>query len=175
MKYGQFRDSEFLWDNDEQKLFRKLIEPNCKNHHFNNEEFKEVTLKPQKSHCGKGKEYFLFRINRNTYKLHRLVYYLYNQDWNIYDSSMNNFIDHRDGNGLNNRIENLNLVTNQQNTQNRKNAKGYYKEGNRIMANFMKDGKQIRKSFNINKYGYEKALELAKAWREENTKHYYKG
>ena len=165
MIYGQFRDSEFLWDNDEQKLFRKLIKTS--------REFREVTYKPKKT--DNGGPYIQFKINYKNYYLHRLVYYLYNQDWNIYDSSMNNFIDHRDGNGLNNRIENLNLVTNQQNTQNRKNAKGYYKEGNRIMANFMKDGKQIRKAFNINEYGYDKAVELAKAWREENTKHYYKG
>jgi hypothetical protein len=69
------------------------------------------------------------------------------------------------------------VVDNSQNQQNKKNTKGYRfdKNINCFRAYYKKDGKQISKSFSINKYGYDKALELAKQWREENTKDYYKG
>jgi hypothetical protein len=55
---------------------------------------------------------------------HRLVYYAHNQSWNIFDSSMNNMIDHINGNRSDNHIENLRKVTHQQNMWNSK-AKGY--------------------------------------------------
>jgi hypothetical protein len=176
MEYGIFEGSEWLWDNNEQKLYRKLIEYNCKHRYYNHEEFKEVNLKPHKVRC--DKYYYEFRICHKIYKLHRLVYYLHNPYWDICDNSSNNIIDHKDGNGLNNSIENLNLVTHQQNNQNRKNTKGYYIHKNYkiVRAYYYKDGKQISKSFNIKKYGYDKALELAKQWREEKVNEfYYKG
>jgi hypothetical protein len=170
MKYGIFRDSEFLWDNEEQKLYRKLINTSG--------EFKELMCKPKKGNWGKGKPYIRFRINKKDYYLHRLIYYLYNPDFDIYDSSINNVIDHKDSNTLNNSIENLNVVSQKQNCQHRKNVKGFWieKKKNRIHAYYRnKDGKQITKYFSIKKYGYDKALELAKQFREENTKDYYKG
>ena len=171
MKYGLFMDSEFLWDNEEQKLYRKLIEPNPDNKFYNHEEFKEVICRPTKGHS-----YINLKINNKMYLLHRLVYYLYNPDFDIYDSSMNNVIDHKDWNTLNNSIENLNCVTNKQNQQHRKNVKGFYIQKYSIRAHYYnKDGKLIRKSFSINKYGYGKAVELAKEWRKLNTTHYYKG
>jgi len=63
-------------------------------------------------------------INKKYY-LHRIVYYIHNPDWNIHDNCINNSIDHIDRNPLNNTIENLRVVTHQQNHFNR-NAKGYY-------------------------------------------------
>ena len=63
-------------------------------------------------------------INKKNFQLHRIVYYIHNPDWNIYDGSSNNSIDHIDRNPLNNSIENLRVVTNQQNGFNT-NAKGY--------------------------------------------------
>jgi len=170
MIYGVFRDSEFLWNDSEQKLYRKLIEPNRDNNFYNHEEFIEVKCKPLKNY-----PYIHIRINRKSYQLHRLVYLLYNPNFDIDDSSTNNSIDHRDNNKLNNSIENLNLVNHTQNGQNRKNVKGFRIRKNRIEAYYNKDGKQIKKSFGIKNYGYEKALQLAQEWRNLNTAHYYKG
>ena len=62
-------------------------------------------------------------LNKNRkFKLHRIIYWLHNPDWDIFDSSMGNFIDHIDQNKLNNDITNLRVVTNQ---QNRFNVSGY--------------------------------------------------
>jgi len=71
-------------------------------------------------------EYFRFLNKKKRYeiKMHRLIYWLHNPDWDIFDSSKDNLIDHIDGNPKNNNIENLRVVTNQQNCFNRKKAKG---------------------------------------------------
>tara|TARA_R110002012_G_C11301984_1_gene573460 strand:- start:64 stop:528 length:465 start_codon:yes stop_codon:yes gene_type:complete len=55
---------------------------------------------------------------------HRLIYKLYNPEWNINDGSKNNHIDHIDRNKLNNNIENLRVVTIKHNQWNR-DVKGY--------------------------------------------------
>ena len=68
--------------------------------------------------------YKLIYVAKKRYRLHRINYYAHNQTWNIHDSSMDNFIDHKDINITNNNIENLRVVTNQQNHFNR-NCKGY--------------------------------------------------
>ena len=59
-------------------------------------------------------------------KVHRLVYLAYNPDFDIWDSGKENIIDHRDGSPSNNKIENLQNITQQQNTFNNHTAKGYY-------------------------------------------------
>jgi hypothetical protein len=61
---------------------------------------------------------------RRNVLVHRLVYYAYNPDFDIWDRSPNNVIDHRDRNRSNNKIGNLQQVTNQQNQFNRE-VKGY--------------------------------------------------
>jgi len=53
------------------------------------------------------------------YLLHRLVYFFHNSDWNIHDSCRDNSIDHRNGNKLDNRVENLQNVNHSQNNQNK--------------------------------------------------------
>ena len=75
-----------------------------------------------------GYKYFEIRVSNKRYTilLHRLIYWLHNPDWDILDSSIkNNSIDHIDGNPLNNNIENLRVVTNQENHFNETRAKGY--------------------------------------------------
>jgi hypothetical protein len=52
------------------------------------------------------------------YLLHRLVYFFHNQEWNINDTCQDNSIDHRNGDKLDNKIENLKNVTSSQNNQN---------------------------------------------------------
>jgi len=86
-------------------------------------EWKERKIK--KCH---GYYYIQFGVNKKRYsfKLHRVVYWLHNPDWDIMDSSIkNNSIDHIDGNQLNNNIENLRLVTHQENHFNQTRSKGY--------------------------------------------------
>lgn len=56
---------------------------------------------------------------------HRIVYYIHNPDWDIWDTSMDNQIDHYNRKRDDNRIENLHIVNNQQNAFNR-DAKGYH-------------------------------------------------
>ena len=76
----------------------------------------------------KGYIWYRFQVNKKiyTFLLHRLVYWLHNREWDIYNSSTNNLIDHIDGDILNNNIENLRVVTNQENSFNMTRAKGYF-------------------------------------------------
>jgi hypothetical protein len=72
-----------------------------------------------------GYKRYKFKINQKIYSLSRIIYKAHNKDWEIDNSSMNNFIDHINRDSTDNRIENLRVVTNQQNQFNR-NVKGYY-------------------------------------------------
>ena len=71
-----------------------------------------------------GYKFYTIRIYGKCYVLSRVVYKAYNNDWDITDNSMNNFIDHININSFDNRIENLRILTHQQNQFNT-NAKGY--------------------------------------------------
>ena len=70
--------------------------------------------------CG----YIKIKINKKQYGYHRVIYKLHNNDWDITDISRDNLIDHIDRNKLNNNINNLRVVTNQQNMFNIE-CKGY--------------------------------------------------
>ena len=62
--------------------------------------------------------YKRININEKPYFLHRVNYYIHNLEWDIYDTSSDNQIDHIDRNPLNNHISNLRVVTDAQNSQN---------------------------------------------------------
>ena len=81
-----------------------------------------------KNNKGYLKTGFCFEKNKQTFILkHRLVFYAYNNDFDIFRrSTTENMLDHVDGNPSNNSIENLRVVTRQQNAFNQKRAKGYY-------------------------------------------------
>ena len=72
-----------------------------------------------------GYKRYKFKINQKIYSLSRIIYKAHNNDWDITDVSKNNFIDHINRDSTDNRIENLRILTNQQNQWNR-NVKGYY-------------------------------------------------
>ena len=57
-------------------------------------------------------------------KEHRMVYYAHNQDWDIWDTSKDNFIDHINRKRDDNSITNLKLATASENQWN-SDAKGY--------------------------------------------------
>ena len=81
-------------------------------------------------------------INNKNYLYHRVVYFIHNQKWEIHDTSRENLIDHIDRDKLNNNIENLRVVTNQQNQWNT-DCKGYYfkKASGKYQAQIMVNGK----------------------------------
>jgi len=56
---------------------------------------------------------------------HRLVWKLAHPDWDIFDTSQDNMIDHYNRNRRDNRLENLHVVNSQQNHFNRSDVKGY--------------------------------------------------
>ena len=88
--------------------------------------------------------YKSIKINQKRKTLHRFIYYAHNREWNISDGSKNNYIDHIDGNRLNNDIINLRVVTSQQNNFNTR-AKGFYwnKRDKKWMAKIGINKKQI--------------------------------
>jgi hypothetical protein len=101
-----------------------------------------------KVYTRKSDGYRVIQIKPKKYKLHRINYYAHNQDWDIHDSSSNNQIDHEDDKDnlpkhQYNNIENLRVVTNQENQWNTK-AKGYYwdKRRQKWRAQIMVSGKK---------------------------------
>tara|TARA_R110000823_G_C15611817_1_gene466587 strand:+ start:59 stop:532 length:474 start_codon:yes stop_codon:yes gene_type:complete len=83
-------------------------------------------------------------INNKHFGVHRVVYKVYNPKWNINDTSKKNEIDHIDLNRSNNNIENLRVVTGQENMFNRK-FKGYSwdKSSNKYQVQIIVNGKKI--------------------------------
>jgi len=110
--------------------------------------------------------YYSNRVGKKHYLLHRMCYYAHNPEWNIYDNSHNNSIDHIDRNPKNNHISNLRVATHSQNHENR-NAKGYWydKTEKRWIARVQKHGKEYRK--------YCKTEEEAIAAREKLKAKYH--
>ena len=102
-------------------------------------------IKGRKSNGGYLQIILCLTSGQRRFKVHRLVYYAHNQDWDIWDSSWNNIIDHRDGNPSNNKIGNLQQVTQHQNSFNNHTAKGYTfdKQTGKYRAKIMLDGKTI--------------------------------
>ena len=97
-----------------------------------------------------GKGYIELNLtNKNgktrKFRLNRLVFKSYKPEWNIDDNSMDNYIDHKDGNKLNNHIDNLRKVTIQENNFNCLNTKGYSfnKQSNKFQAYISINKKQI--------------------------------
>ena len=68
----------------------------------------------------KNKVYKTIMVMGRHFKVHRVVYFIHNPEWNILDISKANLIDHVDRNTFNNNIENLRVVTQQQNQFNQK-------------------------------------------------------
>ena len=111
--------------------------------------------------------YRVVRINKKKYLYHRVIYKLHNPEWNMEASSTTNLIDHIDRNPLNNNIENLRVVTNQQNQWNN-GCKGYSwdKRENKWQVQIKVNGKSISG-------GYFKDEEDAIIKREEMKVKYH--
>ena len=85
---------------------------------------KWVKCRPSIDKCG-DTEYFILKIYGRQFCYHRIIYFIHNQEWDIWDISQSNLIDHIDRNPFNNNIENLRPATHQENMWNRK-SRGYY-------------------------------------------------
>ena len=84
-------------------------------------------------------------INKKLYTTARIIYYAFNQNWDIHNSHFNNSIDHIDRNSLNNNLSNLRVATASEQNLNRKykNAKGYSWHNGKWQAQISINGKKI--------------------------------
>jgi len=65
-----------------------------------------------------NKGYRNIKIKGKLYGAHRLIYQMFNELWDITDTSRDNSIDHADRDKLNNNIDNLRVATHSQNNAN---------------------------------------------------------
>tara|TARA_R110000823_G_C15639991_1_gene469695 strand:- start:38 stop:541 length:504 start_codon:yes stop_codon:yes gene_type:complete len=72
-----------------------------------------------------GYQKYRININTKTHILSRVTYKAHNKDWDINDNSDTNIVDHINNNSLDNRIQNLRILTAYKNRLNNT-AKGYY-------------------------------------------------
>lgn len=110
--------------------------------------------------------YYRVTYKRRLYFCHRVIWCLFNE---CIDDNLH--VDHMNGDVADNSISNLRLVTNRQNSQNRKkhstNKSGVVgvfldTKRPRWVAHWCSiDGKRKSKEFSINKYGYDSAFKLA--------------
>lgn len=118
------------------------------------------------SNSGSNK-YWNLSFNRKSHPVHRIIWELSNG--NIPDTYI---IDHIDGNGLNNSIDNLRAIPKALNSKNKvlyKNnttgAKGITLDKTRYVAAIDFNHQRLSKSFTLSIYGKEEALRLAIEWR----------
>lgn len=169
--YRKLLETELKYDFDTKKLYKKLKrnEKGLKKNDW--WAFDLVPFTPK----GKHSQYMKTRIDGKAFWFHRIVAHVIFSDFDIFDSTQQ--IDHNDHDGTNNTHDNLTVVTNQENCQNRltkngKKIKGYSlrKDSDTYEFHYVnKDGKRITKRFKLE--DFEKGVE----WREEGIKHYYKG
>jgi len=126
-----------------------------------------------------GRQYKTIEIQGKHYSVHRIIYHMMND----YSLRQNQIIDHIDGDGLDNRLDNLRVCTHQQNTQNRgasKNSKtgirgvNFDKRIQKYCARIKHNGKQIWLRNSTGRIYFdtiEEAIKLRKAAEEDlNTK-----
>jgi len=92
------------------------------------ETIKETWKQIKISDNGNGYCIFAITLDGKSRPLleHRVVWFAHHQDWDIFDTSSENEIDHINRNRADNRIENLQPVTHQQNQFNKEWGVGYY-------------------------------------------------
>ena len=127
-----FRETKIKYEDE--KLYRQL-----------KTRWKECTNKL--NHYGYKQE---ININNKNFKQHRIIYLIHNSNWDIYD--LKQMINHKNKIRTDNRIENLEVVTNLQNVQDRDmdKVKGYYFHKNckkPYQFQFRANGKYYSKCF----------------------------
>jgi len=121
-----------------------------------------------------GLQYRRIKIQGKFYPAHRIIYHMMND----YSLRQDQIIDHIDGDGLNNKLDNLRPCTHQQNLQNRRVNKNnktghkgvYVDKGNqKYRAQIMHNGKNIRLRNSTGRMFFdtiEEAIKLRKAAEE---------
>jgi hypothetical protein len=71
---------------------------------------------------GNNNGYNMVRCNNTMVYRHRIIFYAFNPDFDIYNK---NILDHIDNNRINNALNNLRIVTVQENSHNQLTCKGY--------------------------------------------------
>ena len=120
----------------------------------------------------KGHGYIMISLNHKCYRLHRLIYKFHNDEWDIDDTCRNNYIDHINQDKLDNRIENLRVVTHSQNRQNMTHINGKVIKGYSFNKRFNTWGAQ----WVVNNRRYAKSFateEEAIAYRAEMVRIHY--
>jgi hypothetical protein len=113
--------------------------------------------------------YRRLRINGDEYLAHRVAYYMF---WGDIDDELE--IDHLDGNGLNNSLDNLRLVSHGENMKNARLNK-QNTTGVQGVSNYAKNGKfraQIKVNGKVKALGYYDTIEEAAAVREAANEEY---
>jgi len=121
------------------------------------------------------KGYRRIRINGTLYQAHRLIYQMFNEQWDITDTSQDNSVDHADRDKSNNNIDNLRVATNSQ----QKHNNGEYKNNTSGASNVYwdKQHKKWRVIVSVNKkprhggYFVNKEDAIAKATQMRNELH----
>lgn len=118
-----------------------------------------------------GNGYYIVRVGGKNYKAHRVIVEML-----VRCLKPNEYIDHINGVKCDNRLSNLRIVSEKENSKNRAkrsdNKSGvtgvyYLIEKNSWVAKWKTlCGKQKHKFFNVSVYGYEKAKELACTFRK---------
>ena len=90
----------------------------------------------------------------------RVLFKLYNKNWDITDTSMNNEIDHINQNSLDNRIENLRVFTHQQNQCNKTFRGTHQRSNGKWQARIKYNGKYKSKDFDTEPEAHEYYLLL---------------
>ena len=88
--------------------------------------------------------YLQIGIDGKRFRIHRLIYKAFHPEWDL-DSPL--YIDHINRVKTDNRLENLRVVTNQQNQFNTIPKKGYCRYRNGFRANIQVNDKQLTKQF----------------------------
>jgi len=113
--------------------------------HWGGKETKNEKWKEIKFHKSKGYDICSITIDgiNRKFKKHRLVKLAHEPTFDIFDASPSNFIDHINHTPADNSNGNLRVVTNQQNSFNRSNVKGYSwdKKRKKWKSEIMLDGK----------------------------------
>ena len=137
-------DTLLKYDTDEEKLYR-----------FNKRKKCWTLVDPKVSYDVRYNNFIYnqIKIDKKMFSIHRLIYYICNDDFDIFDTKVT--IDHRNVDHSDNRLENLRTATMSEQARNRLNMNGELVKGFRYLDRgikryegyYTKNKKQITKCF----------------------------